>query len=56
MMSGTVKRVICVALLASLAAACAPAQSGPAGTPSVTNVNPVTGARGGTNTGGGSGR
>jgi hypothetical protein len=46
-MSGMVKRIVAAGLVAAGLAACAPA-TGPAGVPSSTNVNPQTGARGGT--------
>ena len=46
-MSGTVKRMIAAALMLAGLAACS-AASGPAGVPSSTDVNPITGSRGGT--------
>ncbi len=40
-----------VVLLALIVAACGAAPTGPAGQPSSTNVNPETGARGGSSAG-----
>lgn len=53
-MNGTIVRLLAVALTAISVAACSASQapSGPAGQPSSTDVNPVTGSRGGTNGGG----
>jgi hypothetical protein len=50
-MSQYMTRVLAVGLTVLSLAACAPAVA-PAGTPSPSNVNPITGARGGTNGGG----
>ena len=45
-MSGTIKRLIAAGVTLACLAACAPV-TGPPGQPSSTNVNPITGSRGG---------
>jgi hypothetical protein len=45
-MSGTLKRIIAAALTVGCLAACG-APSGPPGVPSSSDVNPITGSRGG---------
>jgi hypothetical protein len=49
-MSSMLTRLIAAGLTLACLAACAPA-TGPAGVPSSTNVNPVTGSRGGSGSG-----
>lgn len=46
-MNGATKRIISAVLLASLASACNPVQHSAPSAPSRSNVNPITGERGG---------
>lgn len=48
-------RLVAAGLVAATLAACTSQAVGPAGVPSSSDVNPITGARGGTNAGGGGG-
>ena len=52
-MIGTCIMRVAILLLTFIVAACGNAPTGPAGQPSVSNVNPETGARGGSSAGAG---